>query len=312
MNVLSIPDWEVNGLKYQNKRMNEKNGSASVSLLNGRTNRGLYLGTPEMMTWGIADYVDESGKSNEKYTLSLAFSSSPSPKEEEFLSKLKEFENKLLDDAVANSELWWGEPMTKEVLKHMYFPFLKYPKIKGTKKDDTSKPPTLRAKVPYFNGQWGDSFAIFSDKKEKLFPSETTRTPVDLIPKMSNIRCVLHMSGLWFGGKGWGLTIRATQAVVRPSDMRMNINDVCQIGFGDDEEDQATTAASKEVNTQVYDSDEEPEPAPVKAPVKAPEPVKAPAPEPVKAPEPVPVQEPVQEQVAASAPKKKIVKKASA
>ena len=307
MNVQSVNDWEVNGVKYQNKRMNEKNGSASVSILNGRTNRGLYLGTPEMMTWGIADYVDESGKSNEKYTLSLAFSSSPSPKEEEFLSKLKEFENKLLDDAVANSELWWGEPMTKEVLKHMYFPFLKYPKIKGTKKDDMSKPPTLRAKVPYFNGQWGDSFAIFSDKKEKLFPSETARTPVDLIPKMSNIRCVLHISGLWFGGKGWGLTIRATQAVVRPSDMRMNINDVCQIGFGDDEEDIQKQVKEDKVNTVVYDSDEEQAPVQVPALVKVPEPKPEPKPEPVAA-----VVEEAAAPVAAAAPKKKIVKKASA
>ena len=308
MNVMNVSEWEVSGMKYQNKRMNDKNGSASVSILNGRTNRGLYLGTPEMMTWGIADYVDESGKSNEKYTLSLAFSSSPSSKEEEFLSKLKEFENKLLDDAVSNSELWWGEPMTKEVLKHMYFPFLKYPKIKGTKKDDMSKPPTLRAKVPYFNGQWGDSFAIFSDKKEKLFPSETARTPVDLIPKMSNIRCVLHISGLWFGGKGWGLTIRATQAVVRPSDMRMNINDVCQIGFGDDEEDIQKQVKEDKVNTVVYDSDEEQVPVQAQAPVKAPEP----KPEPKAEPQVVAVVEETTAAPVAAAPKKKIVKKASA
>lgn len=305
MNVLQVSDWDVSMLKYQNKRMNEKNGSASVGLLNGRSNRGLYLGTPEMMTWGIADYVDESGKSNEKYTLSLAFSSSPGAKEDDFLRKLKEFENQLLDDAVSNSELWWGEPMTKEVLKHMYFPFLKYPKIKGTKKDDLSKAPTLRAKVPYFNGQWGDSFAIFSDKKEKLFPTETSRTPVDLIPKMSNIRCVLHFSGLWFGGKGWGLTIRATQAIVRPSDMRMNMNDVCQIGFGDEEEEQETK--EDKVSTRVYDSDEEVakvEPVPAKV-----EPVPAKV-------EPVPAKveqvAAVEESVAApSAPKKKIVKKSS-
>ena len=305
---MNVNDWEVSGMKYQNKRMNDKNGSASVSILNGRTNRGLYLGTPEMMTWGIADYVDESGKSNEKYTLSLAFSSSPSLKEDEFLSKLKEFENKLLDDAVSNSELWWGEPMTKEVLKHMYFPFLKYPKIKGTKKDDMSKPPTLRAKVPYFNGQWGDSFAIFSDKKEKLFPSETARTPVDLIPKMSNIRCVLHISGLWFGGKGWGLTIRATQAVVRPSDMRMNINDVCQIGFGDDEEDIQKQVKEDKVNTVVYDSDEEQAPVQAQAPVKAPEP----KPEPKAEPQVVAVVEETTAAPVAAAPKKKIVKKVSA
>jgi len=268
----------------------------------------LYISTPEMMTWGIGDYVDESGKSNERYTLSLAFSQNPSAQEQEFLSKLKEFENKLLDDAVTNSELWFGEPMTKEVLKHMYFPFLKYSKVKGTKKNDESKPPSLRAKVPYYNGQWGDSFVIFSSNKEKLFPSESSElTPVDLIPKMSKVACVLQFSGIWFGGKGWGLTIRATQAVVRPQ-QRNNINAFCQIELdGDAEEESQQPApvvqAKKQVET--YDSDSEPTPAAV---APAPVPVKAPvvAEEPVKAPE-----QPVQEPAAAAAPKKKVVKKAS-
>lgn len=310
MSVLKISEWEVSGMKYMGKRLNDK-GSGSVTILGTQLNKMLYLVTPRMMTWGIADYVDESGKSNEKYTISLAFGQTMSKEEEEFLRKLKEMENKILDDAVTNSELWWGEPMTKEVLKHMYFPFLKYPKVKGTKKDDMSKPPTLRAKLPYYNGQWGDSFAIFSDKKEKLFPGEGKMSPVDLIPKMSRIACVIQISGLWFGGKGWGLTIRASQAVVSPSDMRQNINDMCQIDFGDEN-------GEEQSKTRVEDSDEEDAPAP--APVKAPEPIKAPeqvqvqvkapeAPPAIKAPEPEALK--VEEAVPVSAPKKKIVKKVS-
>jgi hypothetical protein len=156
MSVLKMNEWEVSSMKYMGKRLNEK-GSGSVTILGTQLNKMLYLATPRMMTWGIADYVDESGKSNEKYTISLAFGQTMSKEEDEFLRKLKELENKILEDAVSNSELWWGEPMTKEVLKHMYFPFLKYPKVKGTKRDDMSKPPTLRAKLPYYNGQWGES-----------------------------------------------------------------------------------------------------------------------------------------------------------
>ena len=308
MSVIRSSEWNVSELEYMGKRNNDK-GSSSVGLLSSRSKRMLYISTPEMMTWGIGDYVDESGKSNERYTLSLAFSQSPSAQEEEFLRKLKELENKLLDDAVKNSELWFGESMTKEVLRHMYFPFLKYSKVKGTKKIDESKPPTLRAKVPYYNGQWGDSFVIFSSNKEKLFPSETSElTPVDLIPKMSKVACVLQFSGIWFGGKGWGLTIRATQAVVRPQ-QRNNINAICQIDLGaeaeEEEETQATPAAAvveQKKQTETYDSDSEPAPAPA--------PVPAPAPAPAPAPTPVPAEQPVQEAPAA-APKKKVVKKAS-
>lgn len=306
MSVIRYNDWNVSGIEYGAKRTNDK-GSASLMLLDGTTKRSLYISTPEMMTWGIGDYVDESGKSNEKYTLSLAFGQNGSAQEQEFLRKLTEFENKLLDDAEKHSEQWFGEPMTKEVLKHMYFPFLKYTKIKGTKRNDLSKPPSLRAKVPFYNGQWGDSFVIFSSTKEKLFPSESTElTPVDLIPKMSKVACVLQFSGIWFGGKGWGLTIRATQAVVRQQ-VRNNINAMCQIDLDNEEEQEPQQQqqqappppqVKKTVVASTYDSDEEPQA--VAAQVVAPTPVQEVA---------APVQ--VQQEAPAAAPKKKIVKKAS-
>jgi hypothetical protein len=304
MSVIRYNEWNVSVIEYGAKRTNDK-GSASLMLLDGTTKRSLYISTPEMMTWGIGDYVDESGKSNEKYTLSLAFGQNGSAQEQEFLRKLTEFENKLLDDAEKHSEQWFGEPMTKEVLKHMYFPFLKYTKIKGTKRNDLSKPPSLRAKVPFYNGQWGDSFVIFSSTKEKLFPSESTElTPVDLIPKMSKVACVLQFSGIWFGGKGWGLTIRATQAVVRQQ-VRNNINAMCQIDLDNEEEQEAQPQqqapppppqVKKTIVASTYDSDEEPQAQ-----------VATPAPTPAE--QPVQVQQEVAQVVAA--PKKKIVKKAS-
>ena len=274
---------------YGVKKTTDK-GSASVMVLDNESKRSYMLKTPEMMTWGIQDYVDEHGKSNEKYTLSLAFSQNGSEQEIEFLKRLKELENKILDDAVLNSELWWGEPMSKEVLKHTYFPFLKYSKVKGTKRNDESKPPSLRAKVPYYNGAWGDSFVIFSDKKDRLFPSDSGLTPVDLIPSRSRVACVLQFQSIWFGGKGWGVTIKAVQAVVRPQN-RYNINDVCQIELDENKEE-----IEKSKKTETYDSDEE-----VSAPV------------PVQVPTPVQVPAPVQEEAVVQAPvKKKIVKKASA
>ena len=55
-----------------------------------------------------------------------------------------------MNEAVKNSELWWGEKLTLDILKYSFFPILKYPKIKGTKKSDMTKSPTLGAKVPFY------------------------------------------------------------------------------------------------------------------------------------------------------------------
>ena len=47
---------------------------------------------------------------------------------------MKAFEEQVLDDAVKNSELWWGEEMERGILKHTFFSFVKYQKDKVTKK----------------------------------------------------------------------------------------------------------------------------------------------------------------------------------
>ena len=294
MEVTRVENWKVSKLEYQKKKEMER-GSSSVGLLNGENKRSLYVITPEMKTWGISDWTDDTGKSNEKYTISLSFSNTNPEDQVLFLNKLKEFEEKILEDAVEKSEIWWGEKMTKDVLKHMYFPFLKYSKIPGTKKIDYSKLPSLRPKIPYYNGKWGDSFAVFSaESKDKLFPSENYQSPIDLIPKGSTVRCVIQFQSLWFGGKGWGVTVRAVQCVVKPGELYRNVNDYCQIDFS---QGQSTT------KTTVEDSDNEEDTPPIKKP--EPEPIKEPEPEPIKVPEEV-------KEVAPSAPpKKKVVKKAT-
>jgi hypothetical protein len=303
MEVEQVSRWNSVLLEYQKKKDMDR-GSSSVGILNGRSKRSLYVITPEMKSWGISDWTDDTGKSNEKYTISLSFSNTNPEDQVEFLEKLKEFEEKILEDAVERSESWWGEKMTKDVLKHMYFPFLKYPKIPGTKKLDMSKLPSLRPKVPYYNGKWGDSFAVFSaTNKEKLFPSETYQSPIDLIPKGSTVRCVIQFQSLWFGGKGWGVTVRAVQCVVKPGESYKNVNDFCQIDF-------SVPAAAAAAPTFTADSDDETDTPPQKS-MTQPQPVE-PAPQPVvtdqtKQPDPEPVAVP--EPVAPSAPKKKIVKK---
>ena len=53
-----------------------------------------------------------------------------------------------------------------------------------------------------------------------IFPSDNAHvSPVDLVPKMSNVACVLQCSGIWVGGKGWGLTWKLIQSIVKPREV---------------------------------------------------------------------------------------------
>jgi len=282
--VLSVGDWLPAQVRYMQPKVNDR-GAKSINLISTQSNRSLHLTTPLMMTWGVSDYVDEkTGESDGKYTLSLNFPNDDYATQStiQFLNKMKDFENQILDDAVKNSEAWFGEEMSREVAKHTFFPFLKYTKDKNTKKFDYSKPPAIRAKVPNYNNRW--AVEIYDTTGKLIFPNDNENmTPMDFIPKKSNVACIIQCGGLWFGGKGWGLTWKLVQCVVKPQEVQ-SVYGRCHIQLSNDdlkvidkvpdvvdydEEDQVVPA-TVEVSTEVEDSDEEQEaePEPVKAVVK--------------------------------------------
>jgi len=292
-------------------KVNDKGGKA-INVISKQTNRSLHISTPLMMSWGIADFIDEKGESDGKYSISLNF-----PNDEyktaattAFLEKLKAFENQVLDDAVANSELWWGESMSRELCKHTFFPFIKYTKNKDTKKIDYTKPPSIRAKVPCYGGKW--AVELYDTNSNLIFPCEDpTQTPPDFVPKLSSVACVLQCGGIWIGGKGWGLTWKMVQGVVKPR-ITDSIYGKCHINLSNEDKEileSQPTAEDEEVapvvvSTDAADTDEEEEAAP--APTPAPIPVKKVI---LKKAEPTPAPAPVAVPVVEEPAKKMVVKK---
>jgi hypothetical protein len=300
-------------------KVNDRGGK-SISMISKQTNRSLHISTPLLMTWGITDFVDEkTGESDGKYSLSLQF-----PNEEysnksvrDFLQKLKEFESQILEDAVANSELWWGEEMSLPVCKHTFFPFIKYSRNKDTKKIDLTKPPSIRAKVPYYDGKW--NVELYNTKSELIFPCEQAHlTPVDFVPKQSQIACVLQCGGIWIGGKGWGLTWKLVQGIVKPREI-VSVFGKCHIKLSQEER---TIIDTQKLEDDVVDDEPQVAPVSVKTATVQAAPIsthvedsddEAPAvkSEQVKEPEPEPELEPEQKEEVAKPVVKKVIKKAA-
>jgi hypothetical protein len=322
--VLSVADWDTSAIKYMAPKVNDKGGK-SINIVSKQTNRSLHLTTPLLMTWGISDFVDGEGVSDGKYSISLNFPNDEyrSAASDEFLTKLKEFEQQILQDAVKNSDLWWGEPMSLELCKHTFFPFLKYSKNKDTKKIDYTKPPSIRAKVPCYDGKWG--VEIYNTNSQLIFPNEDPHAmPMDFVTKLSSVACGIQCSGIWIGGKGWGLTWKMFQCIVKPKAV-VSIYGKCHIQLSTEDKDALEKQGAPEEaevekpapkasvkpsaimpppappavvpSTEVDDSDAEEEPEPA---------VEEPEPEAQAEPEPEPVQ------VEAAPVVKKIVKKVAA
>jgi hypothetical protein len=335
--VLEMQNWMPSAVKYMQPKVNDKGGK-SINVISLQSNRGLHITLPLLLSWGISDFTDEKGESDGKYSISLQFPNAEytNPESELALQKLKEFEDQIINDAVKNSEVWFGKKQSREITEYGYFPFLKYSKNKDTKQIDYSRPPSLRPKVPNYDNVW--KVEVYDTKGSLLFPSDNKyATPIDFVPKQSKVACVIQCGGIWIGGKGWGLTWKLVQCVVKPQVME-SVFGKCHIKLSDSDMEQiekgpvATESSelavpskpSLEQVTYAENSDDEadPEPEPI-VPVAAPvkkiikKAVVAPV---IEVPVPVvetPIVEPVIEaqaepaaaEVASVAPKKKIIKK---
>lgn len=301
--VLNINDWNPSEIKYMAPKVNAMGGK-SINIISKQTNRSLHISTPLLMTWGISDFTDEkTGESDGKFSISLQF-----PNEEyrndatdAFLAKLQAFENQILEDSVKNSELWWGEQKSLEICRDRFFPFVKYSKNKDTKKIDYSKPPTFRPRVPCYDNKWG--LEIYDTNTNLIFPCENDssglpKSPMDFVPKLSRVACGLQCSGIWIGGKGFGVSWKIFQCIVKPVEIvKVSGTGICQFQLSSDDrcDDKAAptvevpetkpSSVSVSVSTEVDDSDnEEAEPpavVEVEVPLVVEEVVAEPEPEPV-------------------------------
>jgi len=194
-------------------------GAKSVSILNKTTKSVLTLSTPLMLTWGAGEFVDQAtGTGDGKFTLSLQFPQAEYANEDtnRFLANMIAFEQKIKADALVNSKLWFGRVHTSpDVIEALYTPMLKYTKDKNTGMPDLSKSPTLRVKLPKWEGVW--KFEIYGEEGDKLFPSDADEIfdVEECLKKGSNIMTLIQFAGIWFVNGKFSASWKLVQAVVQ-------------------------------------------------------------------------------------------------
>ena len=142
-------------MKYTKPKVNSV-GGRSVGIVNSKTSTVLNLSSPLMLTWGVQSFTDDkSGKVS--YDLALQFPNEgfETPATKKFLENMAAFEKKIKDDAIANSKEWFSKPkMTADAVDALWTPVLKYPKNKDTLEVDMTRAPTIKVKLPFWDGAW--------------------------------------------------------------------------------------------------------------------------------------------------------------
>ena len=225
----------TNDLIAYNAPILNKSGGKSINIYNRDCRKALCITTPLMLTWGISDY-----EGNERYEMALQFPSEDyrDDKTNKFLQVMADFENKIKEDALKNSKEWFGKQhKSMDVLEALWTPMLKYMKNKETGEPDKTKAPSLRVKVPCYDGVWKPN--IFNLEHQKVFPTnDATLTPMDFIHKGDQISTVIQCGGIWYANGKFGVTWRLLQAVAQP---KIDTNSVCQIELDETDKDKIQT-----------------------------------------------------------------------
>lgn len=257
-------------IKYAKVKVNNSGGK-SVGILNATTNTALNIQTPLMLTWGVNENTDKKTGEVQSYSMALQFPSDEykTANISKFFAAMQAFEIKIKQDAITNSKEWFGKAMSAEVIGAIFNPVLSYSKNPQTGEPDHTKNPTLRVKLPFYDGEW-KGIEIYDSNQHVLFPNSDGKSPKDLITKGSDAALIITCGGLWFAGGSFGVIWRLAQAVLKP---KPTLSGRCHIQLDDDEQRRisvpskpqqhdddrvsAATSASQEVD--VEDSDEEEE-----------------------------------------------------
>lgn len=233
--------------------LNNKRGGKSVQLnLSGQP---IVLQVPLMLTWGVNERVDEqSGRVT--YDMALDFRNETASVLK-FKDAMAQFEDNIKNDCIKYCKEWFGKTkMSRELVDNLMYPILKYPKLKDsdgnyTDESDYSRSPTLKVKLPYWEGRFNVELYNYDDKKPLYLPprrdEEATSSPVECIPKASHVNGLIACQGLWFAGGRCGVTWKLVQACVRPP-TRLLGTATCHIEDDSDDEEMENTLAEKETD----------------------------------------------------------------
>jgi hypothetical protein len=240
-------------MKYTKPKVNTV-GGRSVGIVNSKTSTVLNLSSPLMLTWGVQDFTDDkTGKVS--YDLALQFPNEgfETPATQKFLANMAALEKKIKEDAIVNSKEWFSKPkMTSDAVDALWTPILKYPKNKDTLEADMTRAPTLKVKLPFWDGAWKE-LELYDVDMRPVFPdpSNPSLSPKDLIAKGSNIAVSIQCGGIWFANGKFGVTWKLFQAIVKP---KMSLKGKCHIKL---DEDEKTKIVSQVVPTDVDGGDED-------------------------------------------------------
>ena len=269
MNVFLPKNLDINKIKYSELKV-MKSGAKSVYL--NYASSKINIQTPVMnIPYGVNDnqkFIKDDPKRKDeppKYDITVSFKGiDENPKIKVFHDKMKELEEKIIEDAFANRLAWFKNNYggNKDTVSNMFTPIIKHDKDRETGEIANKYPPTFKAKIPYNPLESKFEFDAYDmDNKE-----------VDFTEYVSNLKggraqFIIQLNGIWFAagmfGCSWKIVSGKFQLSnsAKPTFVPESDDEVVEEEDDDDDDIEVDTDAikSNEVVEEVKKAEEEEE-----------------------------------------------------
>lgn len=270
-------EFDPTKITYGTVKQNARGGKSVPILYQGKP---LRVQTPLTFNWGVNEMEDESS-GVKKFSMNFSLDKTSGTPVGTFFEKMDTFQTKILKDAVSKSKEWFGKAkMSEDVIRALFYDVLKYPKNKETDEPDETRNPSLKVKLPYWQGKF--NFELYDMNRNQLCARGQDEEDVEvasLIPKASHVSAIIECGGVWFAAGRFGVTFKFVLGKVRPP---ARLQGYCLVEDSEeegeleqiearekeralaDEEEEAATAEVVDSEPEEVEAEAEPEPAPKK------------------------------------------------
>ena len=248
-NIYRANQVDIKKFNFADQQVNKYGGKSSRVKYDGSD---FFLQTPRMrLPYGLGQYEDKDPNTGEvkrvKYSINMSFAgyeldedgNPGNQKVRDLYELMGNMKDLLVQQAVDNSQSWLGLDEANEgVANALTRDILIWSKDKLTKKTNKKYPPTMKAKIGFWDGRF--TVNAFNEKKEPVQDLTTN------LPKGTEVVCILKLQPVYFAGGKAGFSWQVYQMkIYKPAGMP-------SYAFVDDPDDDEPV---KRVNTEESDED---------------------------------------------------------
>jgi len=191
--ISSISNINVNAFKFTDVKTRD----LTKSVYFYHSGKSLFFQTPLLTTpFGLSSWDDG------KFSLNVSLT------DEVLLNKIKEIEDRFIDEGVAQSMPWFKKAKaSRDVVAELYTSTIRYPKNKEGEITD-QYPPTLKITLPYKDGKI--DCAGYRKIKSTGEVTEMEITKENIFGRC-NLVAIIKCTSIWIIGNKFGCTFKAEQ-----------------------------------------------------------------------------------------------------